>query len=217
MRTIKFYPNHPDNMHCGQAVFRSLFYYFFNEDLSWEQIDKIAKNTPGKGAWTMAAEIELAKRGVEIVNIEPFDYGLFYQEGIEYLRSRFDTDTVEYYLERSNLFSVKVDIPEFLRLVHHETRRASIGDIDTMLKKGYLIGAEINARILNKQPGFSLHYVLIRAGNGETYIINDPGGGSAPPIENRKVSKDDFMRALGADGANGEVTGFRKKRLEPRA
>ena len=212
MREIKFYPNHPDGMHCGQAVFRSLFHYFFDEDLSWEQIDKIAKNIPGKGAWTMAAEIELSKRGVEVVNIEPFDYERFYQEGIDYLHSHFNNETVEYYLERSNLLSVKDDIPTFLRLVHHETRRASIEDIDTMLEKGYLIGAEINARTLNNKPGFALHYVLIRAGYAGSYNINDPGGGSAPPIENRTVSKADFMRALGEDGANGEVTGFRMRK-----
>ncbi len=211
MREIKFYPNHPDGMHCGQAVFRSLFHYFFNEDLSWKQIDKITNTIPGKGSWTMAAEIELAKRGVEVINIEPFDYERFYQDGLGYLKSKFNSDTVNYYQEKSNLFSVKGDIPEFLRLVHHETRRATIQDIDLMLKKGYLIGAEVNARMLNNKPGFALHYVLIRAGNDETYVINDPGGGSAPPMANRAVSKAEFMQALGEEGANGEVTGFRMK------
>jgi hypothetical protein len=211
MMNIRFYPNHPDNMHCSQAVFRSLFHYFFNEDLSWEQIDKITKTIPGKGSWTMAAEIELSKRGIEVVNIEPFDYERFYEEGIEYLHGHFNTETVRFYQERSNLFSVKDDIPEFLRLVKHETRRATIQDIETMLQQGYLVGAEINSRILNNKPGFALHYVLIQAHTDTSFSINDPGGGSAPPMENRLVSKKDLERALGEDGANSEVTGFRMK------
>lgn len=198
-------------MHYSQAVFRSLFHDFFDEDLSWEQIDEITKTIPGKGSWTMAAEIELSKRGIEVVNIEPFDYERFYQEGVGYLRAHFNTDTVHYYLEKSNLLAVKDDIPEFLRLVRHETRRATIQDIETMLQQGYLVGAEINSRILNNKPGFALHYVLIQAHTDTSFSVNDPGGGSAPPVENRKVSKADLMRALGEDGANSEVTGFRMK------
>jgi hypothetical protein len=206
-KEIKFYPNHEDNMHCSQAVFRSLFNYFFDEELSWEEIEAITKTIPGKGAWTMAAEIELAKRGVEVINIEPFDYEKYYNEGVDYLKNNFDESTVNYYLEKSNLLSVHDDIPLFLQLVKHETRRAGIEDIDSFLSNGYLIGAEINSRILNKREGFSLHYVLIREGKNQSYIINDPG---APPIENREVTKEEFIQALGKEGSNGEVTAFRK-------
>jgi hypothetical protein len=95
-------------------------------------------------------------------------------------------------------------------LVKHETRRAKIEDINKFLKEGYLIGAEINSRKLNNKSGFSLHYVLVRSGNDDTYIINDPGGSSAPPVENRIVSQQEFMDALGKEGSNGEVTAFRK-------
>ena len=135
MKEITFYPNHEDNMHCSQAIFRSLFEYFFDKKLSWEDIDRITKTVPGKGSWTMAAEIELAKRGVEVINIEPFDYERFYKEGITYLKNNFDENTVSYYLEQSNLLSVKDDIPTFLQLVKHETSKATIDDIDRLLKE----------------------------------------------------------------------------------
>jgi len=210
-KQIKFYPNHPDNMHCSQAVFRSVFNYFFNEELSWEEIDKITKTIPGKGSWTMAVYIELAKRGVEVVNIEPFDYQRFASDGIDYLKSNFSEETFNWYLEHSNLMSVQNLVPEFLNLVQHETRKATIEDIDQLLGDAYIIGAEINSRVLNKKPGFSLHYVLIQQGTEDNYIINDPGGGSAPALENRIVSKSEFMEALGKDGSNGEVTAMRMR------
>jgi hypothetical protein len=208
MVPIRFYPNHPDNMHCSQAVFRSLFNYYFHEDLSWEEIDRMSKTIPGKGSWTMAIEIEMAKRGIEVINIEPFDYQKFYEAGEKYLKVNFDKNTVCWYLEKSNLLSVKKDIPLFLKLIRHETRRATIGEIDDLLRQGYLIGAEINSRILNKKAGFSLHYVLVRGADHDTYIINDPG---YPPIENRVITKQEFIEALGTDGSNGEVTAFNKQ------
>jgi len=198
-------------MHCSQAVFRAVFKYFFDEELSWEKIDEITKTIPGRGSWTMAVYIELAKRGIEIINFEPFDYQRFEKEGIEYLKSNFSEETVKWYLEHSNLMSVQNLVPEFLNLVHHETRKATIEDIDRLLSDGYILGAEINSRVLNKKPGFSLHYVLIQKGTGNEYTINDPGGGSAPALENRIVSKIEFMEALGKDGSNGEVTAMRRK------
>lgn len=205
---IKFYPNHDDGMHCSQAVFRSLFHYFFNKHLSWSEIEKITKTENKKGAWTMAAEIELAKRGVEVVNIEPFDYARYYQEGIDYLKGNFDENTVNYYLNKSNLLNVKEDIPIFLKLVKHESRKGTIKDIDGFLDNGCLVGAEINSRVLNKKPGLSLHYVLLVGKSANSYIVNDPG---FPPLEHRVVSKNEFIEALGKKGSNGEIAAFRKK------
>ena len=210
-RNIRFYPNHEDNQHCSQAVFRSLFNYFFDKELSWEEIDQIAKTIQGKAAWTIPEHIELARRGVEIINIEPFDYEKFYRKGIPYLISNFEEKTANYYLEKSNLLLVRDMIPAFLSLVKHETRKATLTDIDGLLEKGYLIGAEINSRILNKKSGFNLHYILIKNKDGEKYIINDPGGTSSPPWENRVILKSDFVQALGESGANGEVSALRKR------
>lgn len=203
---IKFYPNTPDNMHCSQAVFRSLFKYFFDEELSWEEIDKITKAIPGRGSWTMAAYIELANRDVEVVNIEEFDYQRFYNERVEYLKEIYNDDAIKYTLEKSNLLSVRDDIPEFLQKVKRIKRKATIKDFDKLLDNGYLVGTVLNSRVLNEKEGFSLHYVLIKEKEGNKYIINDPG---LPPVENRKVTKDQLLQAFQASGGGGEVTGFK--------
>jgi hypothetical protein len=208
---VPFYPNHPDKMHCSQAVFRSLLAYYCDEYLSWDEIDALTKTVPGRGSWTMAAHMALAKKGIEVVNIEPFDYAKYYQEGNLYLKANFEPNTVKYYLEKSNLESVKEDIPIFLKLVRHETRKASITDIDRLLDEGYLVGSEINSRVLNSLKGFSLHYVLIIGRDEYAYYINDPGGGSAPPLENRRVKKTMFIQALGGEQTNGEVSGWRRR------
>ncbi len=203
MTTIPFYPNHPDNMHCSQAVFRSLFEYYFDQKLSWEEIDAITKTIPSRGSWTMAAYSELARRGLSIINIEPFEYDHFFSEGIHYLENRFSPQTVQYYLNSSNLLSIREDIPEFLKLVDHQSRKPTITDIDTFLEAGCLVGAEINSGILNQSEELSLHYVLVYAKNSTSYFINDPG---FPPHEKREVNKQLFYSAFGTDRTNGEVT-----------
>ena len=205
-KQVAFYPNHPDNMHCVLAIFRSLFDYFFNEKLSWKQIEKKMGFVKGKGAWTFPAETELAKRGMEVINIEPFDYKRFLKEGEDYLRKAYNQETANYYLHETNINTKRNEIPEFIRVVKHQTRKATVDDIDNFLIDGYLVGAEINSRILNKKPGFSLHYVLIKRLDDDQYVINDPG---LPPLENRKVTRGEFMEALGREGTNGEVTAFR--------
>lgn len=86
-RKVPFIPNSPDNMHCVNAVFRMLYKHFFNEDLTWEEIDMRTKAVPGKATWTFMGEMTLAKRDIEVINIEPVDYEELYKEGVEYLHT----------------------------------------------------------------------------------------------------------------------------------
>jgi hypothetical protein len=206
VKKVKFYSNHPDNLHCVLAVFRSLFNYFFDEELSWKQIEKLMGYESGKGAWTFPAELELAKRGVEVMNIEPFDYEKFLEEGVVYLKANYNDETANYYITQTNIGMNLDKIPEFIKLVKHENRKATIKDVAGFLNDGYLVGAEIDASVLNKKSGLPLHFVLIKGTKDGKYIINDPG---LPPMENRLITQEDLKEALGGDGTNGEVSAFR--------
>lgn len=200
-----FVANSDDDMHCVNAVYRMVLKHFLHEDMSWEQIDAVTKTIPGKGVWTVLGDIELARRGVHVSNIEPVDYGLLYSEGPEYLKRVVGEQTAMYYLERTNIASVIPDIPDFLRLVHHETRRVTIQEILTLLKRGNLVGAEINSRILNQKSGFSLHFVLMYDFDGTHIHLHDPG---LPPAPSRKVSVADFEKSFHYQGGNGGIEVF---------
>jgi hypothetical protein len=201
MKKVPFYPNHPNGMYCVLAVYRSLFDYFFDEKVTFETLEKKARAEQGKAVWHLILDIELAKRGVRIVNIETIDYWRLYKEKEIYLKNLYDTQTAEYYLTESNIINLYDIIPKYLEHVTHVTKEPTVDDIDNLLAKGYIIGAEINSRILNNKPGFSLHYVLIQKGNEGAYVVHDPG---LPPIENRIVSRDELEKSL----AN-EITGFK--------
>ena len=126
-----------------------------------------------------------------------------------YLSRKVGKDTARYYRERSNIETVIRYIPEYLEVVKHETRRASIKEIVAFLKKGNLIGVEINSKILNKKPGFSLHFVLLYDFDGEHIILHDPG---LPPIKSRRITLEEFNECFNFPGAAAGITVFSKKR-----
>ncbi len=205
MNKIKFVENSPDNMHCVNAVFRMVYQYFFAKDLTWEEIDTLTKAIPGKATWTFIGEMEFAKLGLEVINIEPLDYKLLFEKGIDYLKGTCGENTAEYYINKSNIEAVIKYIPDYLKIVKHETRRATIAELIEYLEKGALIGVELNSRILNKRDGFSLHFVLLYGFDDKGFYINDPG---LPPIEARYVTFEEFDTAFNFEGANGGVVVF---------
>lgn len=206
-KKVPFVRNHKDNIHCVNAVFRMIHQYFFGKDLSWKQIDQLTKAIPGKVTWTFIGEMEFAKKGLSVTNIEPISYRELYKQGVDYLKRRVGKKTADYYLKKSNIASVLKYTPEYLKTVKHETRRASIKEIIKLLKQGCLIGVEINSRILNNKPGFGLHFVLLYDFDGKNIILHDPG---LPPIKSRKVSLKEFDKCFHFPGANGGITVFRK-------
>lgn len=200
-----FVANSDDDKHCVNAVFRMVLKHFLNEDMSWEQIDTITKVIPGKGIWTVAGDIMLVKKGIRVSNIEPLDYERLYKEGVSYLSTLYGKETVQYYLERSNIEAVIPDIPTFLNTVNHETRKATTEEISRLAKEGYLIGVTINSSILNQKSGFSLHYVLVYDFDGTSLYLHDPG---LPPVPSRKVSISEFEKSFNYPGGNGGIEVF---------
>lgn len=207
-KDIPFVSNSSDNMHCVNAVFRMVHQYFFGKDLTWKEIDTLTHAVPAKATWTFVGEMEFAKKGLEVINIEPVDYKLLYKEGVGYLSNVVGKKTAEYYFQKSNIASVIQLIPEYLEYVKHETRRSSIDEIITFLKQGFLIGTEVNSETLNKKNGFDLHFVLLYDFDKENIILHDPG---LPPIKKRKVSREEFKKCFAYEGANQGITLFKIK------
>lgn len=203
-----FVQNNKDNMHCVNAVFRMVSKHFLGKDFTWEELDKLTKAIPGKATWTFIGEMELAKMGLKIKNIEPVDYERLYKEGVGYLTKIVGKNTSDYYLNKSNITSVIKYIPEYLKIVEHETRKASIMEVTKLLKDGKLIGAEVNSRLLNHKPGFDLHFILLYDFDGKNIILHDPG---LPPMKSRKVTLEVFDKCFNFKGANSGITIFAKK------
>jgi len=202
---VPFYPN-PDDSHCVQATFKMVIKYFLEEDISFDELDRLSRKSPGKGTWTFPALIEMKKMGLRIKNIEPFDYQECSDCGECYVRKAYPAAQANYYIENSNLLEVVDAIPEFLKEVRHETREASIGELEQLLPEGWLVSCEINANLLSGKQGFNGHMVLVVGFDKENVYLNDPG---LPGIKDRRVSKPDFLAASGGGGLT--LTAFKRE------
>jgi|SRR3989344_8161579 len=207
MKNVSFTSNSADNIHCVNAVFRMIYKYYFDEEFTWQEIDKLAHAIKGKATWTFIVEMELAKRGINVHNIESVDYLQLYKKGENYLKEIVGEESADYYLNKSNIKSVLKYIPQYLKVVNHETRKATINEIIAALKNNCLVAAEINSSILNNKQGFDLHLVLIYDYDGVNLILHDPG---LPPIKSRRVTIDEFKKCFNYPGANCGITIFSK-------
>lgn len=202
-----FIANSADDLHCVPAVYRMLFQHFFDQDFTWEEIDTIGKVIQGKGVWNVPFDIALAKRGIDVTNIELTDFNRLYKEGVSYLKSAYGEKNANYYIEQSNVANIIVDIPEFLRVVHHESRKATIDEILKYLREGKLIAAEVNSAILNHLDKFNLHFVLLYDYDGTHISLHDPG---LPPVPSRKVTIDEFTKCFAYPGSGQGIDVFSK-------
>jgi hypothetical protein len=206
MKNIPFVANHKDNMHCAMAVFRMVNQYYFSQDLTWQQIDKIAHTQKGKGSWTFPMELYLAKKGLQILNIEPVDYELLSVKGPEYIKQVEGNKVGEYYLNKTNLRSVIKYIPDYLIHVNHETRRASVKEVVGYLRKGYLITVEVDSARLFKYEGYELHLILLYGLKGKSILANDPG---LPPVPHRIMTLSEFNNCFAYKGASQAIVVFK--------
>lgn len=204
-KAVPFYGNLPDDRHCAVAVQRSIIEYFTGRKLGWPEIEKLAGFKNDKAAWTIDIWTRLSRQGFDIRMIEPFDYARYAREGKAYLYELYKPETVQWQLENSNILDI-THIDEFLRTVKPECRRPTLADIDSMLDEQRLVFVVLNSRVLNDQPGYSDHAVLVLKDEGDAYIIHDPG---LPPHPNRRVTKAKLWQAMGGEKNTVEVTGIK--------
>ncbi len=203
---VPFYPNHEDNLHCEMSVYASVLDYFLHKKLPWNELEKLVGYKPGKAAWTVEALPKLAKMGLDIKMVEPFDYERYLKEGKKYLESIYNPDELKWHYQYSNIVEMKRFIPHFQKTINHETRVAKLSDIDSMLDEGRLVFVTVNSRALSGQDGYVSHALLIIGKHAGEYIAHDPG---LPPKPYRRVDARSLMQAMGGNHNTSEVTGFK--------
>jgi len=190
---VPFYSNTSDNTHCVQACFRMVLKHFLpDKDFSWKKLAQITKKEKGKGTWWFPALIKLKKLGVESQLIDPFDYEQFYKNNKKYLYKVYKKEIADWYVQKSNLLDVRQFIPQFLKEVDYKNRLATLADMEQLLTKDYLIGADVNANTLINQSGYISHMVVIFSIDDRYFLLHDPG---LPPKPNWKVTKKLLLKA----------------------
>lgn len=206
MKEVPFYANHEDRNHCMVAIYRSLFAYFWDKKLSWQEMDDFVGYADRRAAWTLTPLTKLAGMGMDIRMIEPFDYRKYASRGRTYIYEAFPADKADWMMQHSNILDIQEHIPAFLRTVRWENRTATPQDIDAMLTDGRVVFVTLNSRALNGREGYADHAILIIGREGTDYIAHDPG---PEPQEARRIPRDAVWNAMGGERNTSEVTGFK--------
>ena len=190
---IPFYSNTPDNTHCFQAAVKMLAKYFWpKEEYSWEQLDRLTAKAKDLWTWPMAGVLWLQTRGIEVIDIETFDYTRFVEEKEDYLLSFYGEETGNEQIKHSNI-GLELDFArEFQKKVNIQNRIPDKKDIIRLLHDGYLLICCLNQMTLNEKSGYSGHFVVIKGYNETGLFMHDPG---LPPFENREVRFELFEKA----------------------
>jgi len=191
--SIPFYHNTPDKTHCFQACIKMLAkHYWSKENYLWEELDKLTAKAKDLWTWPMAGVLWMQQKGVEVIDIETFDYKRFVNEKEQYLLSFYGQEAGLEQIKYSNINQELIYAKEFKEKVIIQNRIPVKQDLVALLKKGYLLICCINAQALNKKKGYVGHFVLIKGYDDESLFLHDPG---LPYFENRKVAYELFEKA----------------------
>lgn len=184
-------------------------YFWSDKDYSWQQWEKISAKKKGLWTWPLAASIWLAKNGVEVRDIEKFDYQKFIKRGGGYLIELLGVKVGKAQIQHSDISQERRLAKAFIKSIKIEQRLPTIGDIRSLLKEGFIVVCNINARILNRKKGYAGHFVVITGFTQKCVILHDPG---LPPFKDRKVSFQRFEKAWAyPDKKSKNIMAFCKK------
>ncbi len=193
---IPFFANLKDDNHCLQACFKMILKHYFPEkNYSFKKLDKLSKHVNGKLTWQGAFLISLYKMGFEVINIENLDYKKFAKNGNRYLKTIwseevFNTQNKFSDLKKEQKNAQKITQENGIKLINKEV---SIKDVEKYFNDGFIVVVSINPCVLVNKKCYWSHVVLITDINDKIITFHDPG---LPPVENKKVSKRLFEKAM---------------------
>ena len=190
---IPFYSNTPDDTHCFQAALKMVLKYFLPaEEFSFERLDEISAKKEGLWTWPLAAALWMQDREFEVVNIEPFDYPRFIEEGGAYLIEEYGQEVGEAQIKHSDIDQERAFSKRFIQRVKIQKRIPAIDDIRELMEQGFVVIANINSQALDSEEGYTGHFVVITGIDHRSIVLNDPG---LPGRESYGVSLKNFEKA----------------------
>lgn len=190
---VPFFGNTKDGIHCYQASIKMLAKYFWPErNYSWKELEKITGMEPGLWTWSVMGIKWLYDQGLDVIFIDPFNYGKFIEEGGDYLINQFGEEVGEAQIKNSNIDKERVTAKKLLGKLPIEKRIPTIQDVKQYLDEGYLLRVNVNSKALKGKKGYTGHSIIVIGYDENNIFVHDPG---LPPREDLPVSWETFEKA----------------------
>ncbi len=191
--TVPFFRNLPDNMHCFQACLKMVLKYFLpTQDFSWAELDGITGKEKDCWTWPFVGLAWLTHKGFEVINIDMFCIQSFIERGEKYILDFYGQEVGNEQIKYSNIALERERAVQFAKVVRTELRLPQYADIMAYLNEGFLIIVNVNAEALNKEDGYTGHFIVITGFEEDRLFYHNPG---LPGALNNQIRWTDFDRA----------------------
>ena len=199
---LPFYPNTKEGNQCFQVAMQVVLKHFLDKEYTIEELDTVTKRKPGLWTWTSQIAPVLYNFGLDVkffssTELEP------YLEGEPFMRKHFgkDADVILKYTD----VDVLVDsIKNLLKYDLFENRKLTFEEIEQHISQGHVPMVLIDyATLIEKDGPYQGHFVVVTGfDDGHVYYHES---GPKDPTPDRKVSKNNFVKAMNANGTDDDV------------
>ena len=166
--------------------------FLTDKEYSWEELEEFSAKKEGLSTWPTQSYMNLIKMGFEVVDIDEFDNKEFIKEGGRYLIKKYGEDVAQWQIKMSDLDQERKLMKEYETYNKHQFKLPNLEDVKKALDEGFLVMCTVNSEVLNNEPGYTGHIVLIYGYDDQNLYLHDPG---LPPLESRKISYKEFRKA----------------------
>ena len=190
---VPFVANTSDDLHCLQAAYMMITKFFQKDfDICMDEWSQLTGFETDKGTWANAGLLWFMDNGYDVSHISLFDYKSFVNSPEDYLVKLTGEKVGAWQIAHTNIPAEVSRVKKLLESGVIERREPTIEDIKNLLDDGYLVRVMVNSSRLNGTDGYFGHAVPIIGYDEENIIFHDPG---LPPLENRRISINDFEKA----------------------
>ncbi|OIN86342.1 MAG: hypothetical protein AUJ12_06200 [Alphaproteobacteria bacterium CG1_02_46_17] len=205
LRHIPFVGNH-NGKSCGQCVYRMALSHLYPEQ-QWteEYMDDFCGAILGKYTWPFKPIINLTNMGLDLVIYSTFDNERFVSNPVEYMTEKYGETGCKNNIANSDMDQVLSQAKQLIAYSkEHKFQRYPMShsaQIDKdLLENGYLLAVWVNSSKLNKEDGYSGHFILVHGYENGMFIAHDPGendkdGTPTNQFQNREIPEQDFIDA----------------------
>jgi hypothetical protein len=180
MRSIPFYPNDLDAMHCLEACVSSALGYFGQPaSFTAADVEKITGFRPGKGTWQFRSYVNLASLGYEIRVWDPIDLRPFTEDTFAYLVEIAGEEMAEDLWENSDVGTAVEDAKLVIenRAIDYRPVLPTLADLEFEIRRGAICVCQVDHSVLLDEGDYEGHAVIVTtlSRDDEMVTLDDPG------------------------------------------